>query len=86
MVDPHGDMQNGEASISTPAIVKDLHQPGLPSLIVGTLLDNLSHMVAYRRSSKNIGKMNLQSLLNKNSPQAHIWSRNWHAWCCRKSL
>jgi hypothetical protein len=36
---------------------------------------NFSHMVAYRSSSKNIGKMNLQSILNKNSPWTHLESK-----------
>jgi hypothetical protein len=34
----------------------------------------LSHMAACRSSSKNIGKMNLKSILNKNSPRAHTKS------------
>jgi hypothetical protein len=29
-------------------------------------------MTPYRNSSKNIGKMNLQFILNKNSPWAHM--------------
>jgi hypothetical protein len=32
-------------------------------------------MAAHRSSSKNIRKMNLQTIFNKNSPQAHMESK-----------
>jgi hypothetical protein len=34
-------------------------------------LSSFSHMAACRSSSKNTRKMNLQSILNENSPWAH---------------
>jgi hypothetical protein len=43
----------------------------------GTLPYNLWAVLAvatYRSSSKNIGKINLQRILNKNSPWAHMES------------
>jgi hypothetical protein len=38
-------------------------------------LGSLSHMVAYRSSSKNTGKMSLLPVFNKNSPRAHMESK-----------
>jgi peroxiredoxin len=37
-------------------------------------LGSFSHMVAYRSSSKNTQKMNLEPILNKTSPRAHMES------------
>jgi hypothetical protein len=37
-------------------------------------LGSFSHMAACRSSSKNIGKMSLIPILNKNSPRAHTES------------
>jgi hypothetical protein len=42
--------------------------PFSPWVILATWL----HIVAYRSPSKNIGKWNLQPILNKNSPWAHM--------------
>jgi hypothetical protein len=33
-------------------------------------LGSFGHMATYRNSSKNMGKISLQSILNKNSPHA----------------
>jgi hypothetical protein len=38
--------------------------------LLSQLLSSFSHMAACRSSSKNIGKMSLITVLNKNSPQA----------------
>jgi hypothetical protein len=39
------------------------------------LLGGFSHVITYRGSSKNTRKMNLQPILNKNSPWAHMKSK-----------
>ena len=39
------------------------------------LLGNFSHVATCRRSSKKYKKMNLQPILNKNSPWAHMGSK-----------
>jgi hypothetical protein len=38
-------------------------------------LGNFSHVAIYRSSLSNIGKMNIQPILNKNSPRGHMESK-----------
>jgi hypothetical protein len=57
--------------------VKNQDSMGKTNFFFSTLpLGNFSHMAACRSSSKNIRKMNLIHVFNKNSPWAHTLVEN----------